>query len=415
MPIRLAIIVSHPIQYFAPWHRELAKISDLDLKVFFCCDWGVNSYVDPQFKTEVKWDIPLLEGYAHEFLPIARRPRRLGFWEVDNPSVTTALDRFQPDVVKIFGYAHRTNWRAARWTRRNRRPLLLYSDSNARTVPPWWKLLIKSLVVQTFYYRYVDGALFVGDNNYNYHAHYGIDVPRLFRGTLPIECRRLLASVSGKDAVRRAMRRELGIPDHAFVALFCGKLTPGKRALDLVTAAHNLSAKEVPIWAVLVGEGEQRVAIERFCERESVDNVRLVGFVNQSAVPQYYATADLIAVTSELDAHPLVVTEGACFGLPIIISDRVGCIGPDDSAQPGGNAIVYPCGDVQALADAIERVWHDPELYRRMSAKSSEMAASQDVTAAAEQLASAVRQLHRLGRRSHPQQGLPATSEVAAS
>ncbi len=36
MPIRLAIIVSHPIPHFAPWHRELARISDIDLKVFFC-------------------------------------------------------------------------------------------------------------------------------------------------------------------------------------------------------------------------------------------------------------------------------------------------------------------------------------------------------------------------------------------
>jgi len=91
MPVRLAIIVSHPIQYFAPWYRELAKVSDLKLKVFFCCDWGVKTYMDPGFKVEMAWDIPLLEGYAHEFLSLARPIRRLGFREVDNPGVGAAL------------------------------------------------------------------------------------------------------------------------------------------------------------------------------------------------------------------------------------------------------------------------------------------------------------------------------------
>ena len=47
MPIRLAIIVSHPIQYFAPWHRELAQVSDIDSKVFFCCDSGDNGLHRP--------------------------------------------------------------------------------------------------------------------------------------------------------------------------------------------------------------------------------------------------------------------------------------------------------------------------------------------------------------------------------
>src|SRR6266851_635163 len=169
MPIRLAIIVSHPIQHFAPWHREVARVPDIDLKVFFCCDLGLTSYIDTQFKTEIKWDIPLIDGYDHEFLPIGARPRRLGFRQVDNPSVSAAVDRFSADVVKVFGYAHRTNWRAARWARRNNRPLLLYSDSNAQVFPAWWKRSLKKVVVRHFYDTYVDGAICVGDNNRNYH------------------------------------------------------------------------------------------------------------------------------------------------------------------------------------------------------------------------------------------------------
>src|SRR5262245_17700063 len=131
MAVRLAIVVSHPIQHFAPWHREVAKLPEIDLRVFFCCDWGSETYFDPDFATEVKWDIPLLDGYEHEFLAIHQRPKNLSYSQVDNPDVGVALDRFYPDVVKVFGYGFKTNWRVENWARAKRRPLLLYSDSNA--------------------------------------------------------------------------------------------------------------------------------------------------------------------------------------------------------------------------------------------------------------------------------------------
>src|SRR5688572_3595472 len=103
MTLRLAVLISHPIQSFAPWHREVARLGSVDLRVFFCCDWGLEGYTDPGFGTRVQWDIPLVEGYEHEFLSIRRSPRRLRFWEVDNPEVGRALERFDPHVVQVFG------------------------------------------------------------------------------------------------------------------------------------------------------------------------------------------------------------------------------------------------------------------------------------------------------------------------
>ena len=105
MSVRLAIVVSHPIQHFAPWHREVARLNGIDLKVFFCCDWGTEAYFDSEFESNFKWDIPLLDGYEYEFLPLVSRPTQLNYRQVDNPGVATALDRFAPDVVKVFSVA----------------------------------------------------------------------------------------------------------------------------------------------------------------------------------------------------------------------------------------------------------------------------------------------------------------------
>lgn len=414
MPIRLAIIVSHPIPHFAPWHRELARIPDIDLKVFFCCDLGLNLYVDPQFKAEFKWDIPLIEGYAHEFLPIAQRPKRIGFFDLDNASVASALDRFDPDIVKVFGYAYRTNWRVARWARQHRRPLMLYSDSNAQKITSWWKRPIKDKVVRQFYW-YVDGALFVGDNNYAYHQRYGVSADRLFPGVLPVDRATLLKTVPDQAASRKEVRDSLGIPHNAFVVLFCGKYIARKRPADLVRAARELARKGLPVWALLVGEGVERPAVENLCKSAGIGNVSLTGFVNQSMIPRYFEAADLLAVTSEADPHPLVVSEAACFGLPVVISDRVGCIGPNDSAQSGRNAIVYPCGDVVRLSRAIERLCRDRELHRQMSQHSLRVGESQDVVSAAQQLAVAVRSLCELGPRKPVSGKEPLLRSEAAS
>jgi len=70
--VRLAYIVSHPIQYQAPLLRRIAQEPDIDLTVLFGSDFSVRSYKDEGFGVEVAWDTPLLEGYKSEFLPKLR-------------------------------------------------------------------------------------------------------------------------------------------------------------------------------------------------------------------------------------------------------------------------------------------------------------------------------------------------------
>lgn len=398
MSVRLAVVVSHPIQHFAPWHREVAKLPAIDLRVLFCCDWGSASYFDNEFQSQFSWDVPLLEGYEYEFLPIRRRPARLTYREVDNPQIISALDRFDPDVVKVFGYAHKTNWRAAAWTKSRRKPLLLCSDSNGRSEVPVWKRLAKKAIVGRFY-RKVDGALCVGDNNRAYHRGFGMPAERLFVGSLPIDRNHLLRSASDRVLARQEIRKTHGIPEAAFVIIFCGKYSPRKRPLDLVAAAQVAAARGVPVWCLLVGEGSERRAIEKYCLDNTVRNTVLTGFVNQSSIAKYYVAADVLAVTSEDDPHPLVISEAATFGLPAIVSDRVGCIGPSDTARAGINAMVYPRGNRNALADAIEELYRNQPLYCRMSTAAEKIARTQDVSVAARELVEAARRLSALGPR----------------
>lgn len=398
-PTRIAIVVSHPIQYFAPWYGALAATPGVTLKVFFCCKRGVEAYYDRDFGTEVKWDIPLLEGYDSEFLESRTKITSHTFWAMDNPNVGEALERFHPQVVVIHGYAQRTMWRAAKWCNRKRVPVMMSSDSNGTAVRALWKRAAKAIVVRHLY-RHLDGAFSSGDNNGVYHQHYGIPGERMFAGTLPIDRERLTASVGDAAAARREIRKLHGIPEDAFVVVFAGKLSQLKCPVHLLEAVHRCAQQGLKVWGLLVGEGTERPAVEAFIAEHKMNNIVLAGFVNQSAIGKYYAASEAMALMSWREAHPLTVPEAGCFGCPAILSDRVGCIGPTDSARPGENALVYPWSDIEALTNCIVRLYQDPSLYRSMSEASLRIAKSQDITVAALQLKEAAFQLKKMGCRS---------------
>ena len=97
---KLAIVNSHPIQYFAPLHRRLAGDPRIDLTVYFCSRQGFEEYLDPGFGTTVKYDIPLVEGFAHKFLPNLRNTDRMdGFFSMVNPSIISEFWRNRYDAI----------------------------------------------------------------------------------------------------------------------------------------------------------------------------------------------------------------------------------------------------------------------------------------------------------------------------
>ena len=67
-PLRLAVLITHPIQYFRPVFAELAKQPGLELRVFLGCDHGLRSSLDPDFGVSFAWDAPANKGFPHAFI-----------------------------------------------------------------------------------------------------------------------------------------------------------------------------------------------------------------------------------------------------------------------------------------------------------------------------------------------------------
>ena len=162
--IRIAIVVSHPIQHFVHLYRALAAQTGVDLLVIFASDIGARRYFDKDMNVEIAWKTDLLTGYEYTILPESPRINGSGFWTVNNPSVTKVLASFKPNVVQIHGYAQLTMLRALTWCRLNRIPAILWSDSSLLFQRSLLKRMIKRVTVSMIASHF-SAVLTTGDNN----------------------------------------------------------------------------------------------------------------------------------------------------------------------------------------------------------------------------------------------------------
>jgi glycosyltransferase involved in cell wall biosynthesis len=160
------------------------------------------------------------------------------------------------------------------------------------------------------------------------------------------------------------------VPESAPVVLFCAKLQPWKRPLDLL---HAFALAEVHD-AHLVFAGEGALATTLVSEAQSLgisDRVHFLGFRNQTQLPAVYRSADLFVLPSEYDPCPAVVCEAMLCGLPVLLSDEIrGRFELIDSGQTG---FIFRCGDIEGLATLLRKVMVNPERLAAMGLAARQM------------------------------------------
>ncbi len=94
------------------------------------------------------------------------------------------------------------------------------------------------------------------------------------------------------------------------------------------------------------------------------DAVRFPGFLDAAGKRRELARHDIFLNTNRIDNTPVSLVEAAAAGLPIVTTD-VGGIA--HFLRHGESALLVPEGDVEAMADAVDRLLRDPELAQRLS------------------------------------------------
>ena len=383
--IRVAHLVTHPIQYFAPLYRELARRPEIDLTVYYYSDFSLRGFTNKDFNQEIEWDIPLLGGYKYRLCPSAAGRTSEGLSRKPNWDLLAELVRERYDAIWVMSYAS-TNAVLARIAALVQGiPILFRDDTTLLITRPAWKRAIKQMILRPFLY----GAwgLFVGEENKRYWAHYGIPERRLYFTPHCVDNSYFQNKAKELLPRKSEMRRRFGITDDAPVIFYCGKFTEIKQVLMLLSAYEKIR-KSIPCWLLLAGDGPLRPAIEDQVHQNATPGVLMPGFLNQTELPLAYAASDLLALPSISETCGLVVNEAMNFCLPIVVSDRVGCA--PDLVKSGWNGFVFPHQDVDALSDALGRLIKDEKMRREFGLRSLDRVAGYGVEACADGIVSAL-------------------------
>lgn len=348
---KVGLLATHPIQYYAPWYRALAR--EVDLDVYFSHQQNSTGQASAGFDVEFEWDIPLLEGYRSTFLHNrARQPDVNRFFGCVTPEIRRIIRDKAFDAFIVHGWGTASYWQAMFACWRTNTPLLVRGDSSLRTPMAAWRRAAKYPFYRWFIPRF-DAYLVVGSRARDYVLHYGGAAEKCFPSPHAVDVDRFAGDADACRPSRSTLRSEFGIQPDATVFLFVGKLIALKRAEMFVKAIANAAAQEPAIAGLIVGDGPSRAEIVRLAAELNAP-VRFTGFVNQRAIVRAYVASDVLVVPSAHETWGLVVNEAMACGLPVIASDGVGCT--DDLVLDGRTGYVYPVDDLQALTAHLLRL-----------------------------------------------------------
>ena len=158
-------------------------------------------------------------------------------------------------------------------------------------------------------------------------------------------------------------RQKLGIPEAAKVVTFVGRMTADKGISELAEAFLRLEGHSPEVWLLLVGCFEDDDPVPPPTRRflEAHPRVILAGPVRDTSV--YYTMSDAIVLASHREGLPTVVLEAQAAGLPVVGASATGIV---DVIEHGETGLLFPVGNVSALADALTKVLDDPSLAARL-------------------------------------------------
>uniref|UniRef100_A0A7V2ZK50 Glycosyltransferase family 1 protein n=1 Tax=Ignavibacterium album TaxID=591197 RepID=A0A7V2ZK50_9BACT len=371
MKIKLAILNTHPIQYFAPLYKELAKVENIDLTVLYCSKWGVDTYIDPQFKTSFKWDIPLLDGYNYKFLKNVRKTQDVNkFFNLINLEIIPELLKKKYDVLWVNGHNNFTTIIAVITAKITGTKLFMRAETQLNVEPVKIKKLIRKPIM-TFFYKLFDGFLYIGTRNKEYYKYVGVPDEKLFLVPYSVNNDFFISKVETAKRNKNELKIKYKLLNDNLNILYASKLMRRKNPLDLLKAYRIVKEKFRDVNVIFVGTGEEEKFLKHFIAENNIRDVYFFGFLNQSELPEVFVLSDIFVLPAVNEQWGLIINEAMCAGLPIITTNVVGAA--PDLVKNGINGFTFNPGDINELAEKILVILNDEKLRKTMSEKSKEI------------------------------------------
>ena len=309
--MHLAVVTPQPTPYRDPFWNTVAAQPGVELDVYYCYAKGEDR----------PWDLDWPWRFRGEVLPgRALLGNHNGYW---NPAILNRLRACKYDAIILGGYNHFTMLAAAWYARRQGIPYLLMCESFHGLTRPWYSRVLKGPLVR-WIVRGAAGILPTGLLAREYLVSYGgreerccfvpnvPDVSGLYRSSLEL------------SQQREGVRRVLGLRPGP-VILFVGRLI-WKKGVDILIDALPGLCPRWDLQLVIAGDGPEKARLESQVQRAGLgEHVKFIGFQQPRELPRWYCAADVFALPSRTEPWGVVVLEALASGLPVVVTDKVGC------------------------------------------------------------------------------------------
>jgi 1,2-diacylglycerol 3-alpha-glucosyltransferase len=272
------------------------------------------------------------EGYSRVTLFPGGVARRMSAKEVSE-RVEDALQSCSPDAVAIPGWSDKGALAALRWCTETGTPPILMSESTALDEPRvGWREWIKGRIV-----RLCSTALVGGQRHIDYLVELGVPRDQIFTGYDVVDNEHFRQKATEIRNQRSNVRKKYGLPENYFLA--SARFIEKKNLPTLIrsyaryrqlagnTDNRRQTTDNRPWDLVLLGDGPLHETLNSQLSALSLQHsVLLPGFKQYEELPVYYGLANTFVHASTTEQWGLVVNEAIASGLPVIVSDRCGCV-----------------------------------------------------------------------------------------
>ncbi len=335
-----AVPVAFLLEVRTPYRDQLlSRLVDdgeLDLSVLYCTDsepWRL-------------WELGGAPYRSTTLKGVAGGGRAGGFNAKLNPSVWRALSAARPRAVILGGYALPTNQLAMLWCRRHRVPYLLLWESH--DLDP--RGVLRRAVAWAPSTIALQGAAAMLPASSRARD-------RLLRSGFPSARLYVLPNAPDVRSIARAVKRPHISDRHPPTFLFSGRLVASKDVSSLLQAFARVQKEIADARLVITGSGPLELDLKTMVSALGIGHVSFKGFLQADDLLKEYAAADVFVLPSREEPFGVVVMEAMAAGMPVVVSDRVGCA--SDLVDPSCGA-VFPAGDVEQLAAAMLALASDP-------------------------------------------------------
>lgn len=355
MKKNLAIFALHPIPYLSPIFKEFnifqnRTSSKYDLTVFYGNDYSKKNVYNKEFKSYIKQDNKLLNGYNYIFLKNYPLSRKDSFFYRVNPSIIYELYNKKFDAILIHGYNTFTSWLILLISKLYRIKIIFRGeviDTKHKSQFPVIKS-IKNILVKIFLNN-CDAIMYSCRGNKDFLSNRLLKEKKMFFIPCAVDNEFFKNQyIKNKPkSVEFKLKNNIDIKD--LVIVFSGRFTRRKRPMDILKAVSLIPNKNITL--VFLGDGPLMGKMKIFSSLHGIKSI-FTGFLDKHEISRYYSIADLFLMLSEYDPSPKALNEAMNFNLPIIASRGIGTC--DDLVDENKNGYIIDVGDFKSLSKKID-------------------------------------------------------------